>query len=983
MGNRSVVAHCVRLLLVLSALPITAAPSPLVDKLVALLERDDAGSFHELAPDSADLGTAWRSATDIVDRYDCIEIESVTAETIKAAPRERLLRVTMRANGVTAGAIRRPEALPNVWFVRAVKAEGRWRVAGIETAEQRLAEAIIAAASDDERRALLDTHADLPRLAFLVAWNSADAAVGERGFPLIRFGREIAEASGDRNTVEYTRHMESVLDMILNRQDESIRVAMESVEQALANGDPDVISDAWFTAAVAHWGNTDIPSAIAFFRAATALSDAVANPLRGGKAWANLGTLEYQRGNLSGSAEAANEAERIARTYGWLEGQLVALSIRQRLEFRLGNYAASRRTGEATYALARRLRQPYSVDMALVDLGINALSRDPDEAIRYFKRLDKDGNSQFISRVHIALALRKKGRSSEAAKMCEELAALAVKRGDTGWAALMNVTLSGIMLRTNPKRALTLVREARKLREQRHTSPPGVTKWELDAAEAAALLALGRRARAETLYESAVNDLEAEVDSIELDESTHTDVYGDELGIYHALIDLKLRGGKTTEALRLGERVKATLLDAIQSGERADFHARVTAEERAGQQKIEAEIARLNRELFRTKRDNAPLKASLAEARSRWESFETTLHQRHALERTRVPIDPLQSPELLLPSRDDVVLDYVVTKSKTILFVLSRDERDRLRVETHTIAVSSAGLQRDVDRFLRRLAGASFDYEDEARRLYRLLLKPAARTLRGRQVIAVVPDGPLWRLPFQALQDAGGQALVERFTLFYAPSLASLGRAPGPAIAHPNVLAVGNPRATAVDLPDAATEARQIVELYDGERSRALIGREATESAVKQHAASYDIVHIAAHAIVDDEQPLYSGIVLASEGGDDGLLEGREITRLHLNARLAVLSACRTASGQVRRGEGLIALSWAFLVAGCPTVVATQWNVPSVSTARLMVDFHRELARGAGVAVALRRAQLRLMKDRRYRHPFYWSPFVVVGAGRS
>ena len=180
-------------------------------------------------------------------------------------------------------------------------------------------------------------------------------------------------------------------------------------------------------------------------------------------------------------------------------------------------------------------------------------------------------------------------------------------------------------------------------------------------------------------------------------------------------------------------------------------------------------------------------------------------------------------------------------------------------------------------------------------------------------------------------------------------------------------------------------EARQVAALYDRKRSRVLIGPQATEHAVKERAAEYDILHLAAHAVTDDSQPLYSSIVLArQDDGEDGLLEGREITQLALRARLTVLSACSTAQGRVRPGEGLIGLSWAFLVAGCPTIITTQWRVPSASTSKLMVDFHRQLARGEiSVAEALRRAQMRLMKDRRYRHPFYWSGFVVVGAGRS
>jgi len=240
---------------------------------------------------------------------------------------------------------------------------------------------------------------------------------------------------------------------------------------------------------------------------------------------------------------------------------------------------------------------------------------------------------------------------------------------------------------------------------------------------------------------------------------------------------------------------------------------------------------------------------------------------------------------------------------------------------------------------------------------------------------------------------------VARFALFYAPSLGSLLRAPrATADGQPSVLAIGNPRfsgdaATLVkartraalgDLPDAAIEARDIAALY--ERSRLLTGREASESAVKEHADEYDVLHIAAHTVTDDDQPLYSGILLArneSRLDEDGLLEGREITQLDLHARLAVLSACSTAQGHVRPGEGLIALSWAFLVAGCPTIVATQWRVPSASTSKLMVDFHRELrAHPDGPfakAEALRQAKLRMLRDRAHRHPFYWAPFVLVG----
>ena len=80
----------------------------------------------------------------------------------------------------------------------------------------------------------------------------------------------------------------------------------------------------------------------------------------------------------------------------------------------------------------------------------------------------------------------------------------------------------------------------------------------------------------------------------------------------------------------------------------------------------------------------------------------------------------------------------------------------------------------------------------------------------------------------------------------------------------------------------------------------------------------------------------------------------------------------------------MIGLSWAFFVAGCPTTVVSQWSVEAESTSQLMVEFHRNLLVGLTKAEALRRAELKLLKGNpRYRHPFYWAGFVVIGSGAN
>jgi CHAT domain-containing protein len=239
---------------------------------------------------------------------------------------------------------------------------------------------------------------------------------------------------------------------------------------------------------------------------------------------------------------------------------------------------------------------------------------------------------------------------------------------------------------------------------------------------------------------------------------------------------------------------------------------------------------------------------------------------------------------------------------------------------------------------------------------------------------------------------------VEERAVSYAPSLAILRAegSPKAQTAKSTLLAFANPARAEVPavpsayrsvalggLPEAETEVRGLLPLYDRRGSRAYFRDQARESEFKKEAGSYDVIHIAAHAIVDDLTPMYSAIVLAddgAQGAEDGLLEAREIVDLELKARLAILSACDTARGGVKMGEGVIGLSWALMTAGCPTTVVSQWRAESKATALLMVEFHRRLAASDSPARAMREAQRKLQRNPLYNHPLYWAPFVVIGA---
>lgn len=438
----------------------------------------------------------------------------------------------------------------------------------------------------------------------------------------------------------------------------------------------------------------------------------------------------------------------------------------------------------------------------------------------------------------------------------------------------------------------------------------------------------------------------------------------------------------------------------------------------------------------------------LQKARLEYEAYETRIYAAHPeLKVKRGAGDPITIAEVAPLIRDHrtALLEYVVAPEKTYLFVLTKNAGDGssngIDIKVYPIAISAAELAGRVQGFRSELANNSLDFKDHSQQLYELLLGPARQALEGKATVCIVPAEGLWELPFQALLSSPDKYFLEDHAVLYAPSLsvlremklkgarrdsardlaarsdnatiakvsagssnasASLPSSLTPALLAPAILAMGNPTlstrlASKVEpsdrnlsgsgLPEAEREVMTLGEIYGIRNSRILTRFAAREETVKADAGRYPILHFATHGVLDDSNPLYSRLLLASSGeSDDGLLEAREIMKLDLHADLAVLSACQTARGEIGRGEGLIGMSWAFFIAGASTMVVSQWQVDSASTARLMVDFHRELQNNgrqpqASKAEALRRAALKLMSDPKYRHPFFWSGFVVVGNG--
>jgi CHAT domain-containing protein len=360
---------------------------------------------------------------------------------------------------------------------------------------------------------------------------------------------------------------------------------------------------------------------------------------------------------------------------------------------------------------------------------------------------------------------------------------------------------------------------------------------------------------------------------------------------------------------------------------------------------------------------------------------------------------------------DTTFLVYWVQPRATLAWIVTADSvhGERLQVGQRQLRqwVRSAAGSGDVPGAINAALLAGPDLRPW-RALHRAIVAPLATRLPARtgSRITVVPHGPLLHLPFAGLLDARGRHLVERHTLLYAPSLAVLGAAArhrSPA-ALDRALVLGDPaplpRLAGVQLPaplpHAREEARGVARRFAG-GAMLSVGGAATERLLRSQVADFKWLHVATHARVSEEATAPSYLLLARGNGDaadDGLLTAEEVKALPLDGATVVLSACGTALGRVT-GEGTLGFTRAFLAAGARAVVATTWEMPDTAGLRTMQAFYAAALKGAGIAGALRTAQLQQLRALRAGHvtatvgtqvvtlpatPLLWAGYVAVGA---
>ena len=299
------------------------------------------------------------------------------------------------------------------------------------------------------------------------------------------------------------------------------------------------------------------------------------------------------------------------------------------------------------------------------------------------------------------------------------------------------------------------------------------------------------------------------------------------------------------------------------------------------------------------------------------------------------------------------------------------------------------------------------------RALHDRLYAPVAESLPAGQSLTVIPDGPMFHVPFSMLATAtpGGRydhtqarfVLQERPTALDLSVSLAIDTSAGPGRASysrdlaafgmssfekhrglPGSLPASGPdtsetAASLPPLPGVQAEMDALGRLFDD--AATFLDERATEGALADATREAGILHLASHAYVHPTSPLQNAFLLHPDSSSDGLLFLHELQGQHRSLPLAVLSGCSTARGTLRGGEGMAGLQYAFRAMGADATVANLWPVADQSSVALMETFYENLQAGQPKDQALRQAKLTYREDHPDNlSPFFWGPTVLYGS---
>jgi CHAT domain-containing protein/tetratricopeptide (TPR) repeat protein len=459
-------------------------------------------------------------------------------------------------------------------------------------------------------------------------------------------------------------------------------------------------------------------------------------------------------------------------------------------------------------------------------------------------------------------------------------------------------------------------------------------------------------------------------------------------------------------AFELADQAKDNLLVELSLKKKIKREANLKQQFGAKESQLLADIADLELEVFHLEEVDGPeaeilsVKSKILKKRDQILAMNQVENSAKKLTKTH-----LQAGEKIQKWQNEISLNTAFFelfsgKEETYLFILTSDR----------YSLGNRIKSTKLDSIVSAYRTSLLDYQDQTWQqkslsLYHEFLKPPIDKLDDQiKHIVLIQDGSISGIPLESLViNKDGKLLLDELMVSYSPSLSvlNLGQdiestkakkafaAFAPSYDQLTVKTedtLGSPqfsmlvRSGNYHLPGAQEEVKEIQALTDG---TIYLGNDANEHTFKMISNQFQVLHLSMHAILEDKNPSFSRLLFSPvDQNEDGFLFTNELTSLNLNADLAVLSACNTGSGQLKKGEGVLSLARAFNYAGIPATIHSLWKVPDDATKKIMVNFYTQIKAGKSKAKALHLAKKQyldeeVVPDR--KHPYFWAGFVLNG----
>ncbi|MEQ8188450.1 MAG: CHAT domain-containing tetratricopeptide repeat protein [Candidatus Eremiobacterota bacterium] len=491
----------------------------------------------------------------------------------------------------------------------------------------------------------------------------------------------------------------------------------------------------------------------------------------------------------------------------------------------------------------------------------------------------------------------------------------------------------------------------------------GMPTWERYLEIGKILEEMGDTDNAIEAYKSSIDLIETIFNDLKI-EGYEKEFMKDKIEVYERIIELLIKKGDERKAFEYNERARARGFLNMLASNRVDVHHGADSNLIKKLDDLEGEI--------RFSSDDEKLRELKKGYEEILEELKLTSPEYASL-KTASPLPPEKIYKLI--DEDTAILEYFSTEENLIVWVITKDN-----IVTRIISLSRKELKNKIEHYREEIAGnmtaekiKSNRWKEESQSLYKILMEDIEKLLNGKSRLVIVPHRHLHYLPFSTLLNYDGQYLIEKYEIVYLPSLNVLSYCKEKNNMEKDYLVAfeyGNlNRHPYPPLPDSIKEVNAIKKLYPHNeiyREHGMVKNVLTSGI--NHG---DIIHFATHGILDSHSPVFSKLVMADED-----LEVHEIFDLKLSAYLVTLSSCQTGLGELSEGDELIGFSRAFIYAGTPSVCVSLWNVSDKATADLMERFYFYLKEHSKTE-ALRLAEMDMIK--KYRHPFLWAPFVLIG----